>query len=252
MEQADKNRLLKSFIIPGILLGIMWLVKCVEIWLKIDFSEYGIYPQHLEGLRGIVLSPFLHSSFAHLSANSVPFFVLAAGLYYFYEKAAARIFIILWLVTGFWVWIFAKDTGIHIGASGVVYALAFFHFTSGLLRREPRMMAFSLLVVFLYGGLIWGIIPNFFPEKNISWESHFMGLLAGIIIAFFYSNEGPKRKEYIWDEEEPDEPDEEPPAIAENEILLNSAEETRTELDDSSRVVYHLKRQTLPGEDLKV
>ena len=107
-----------------------------------------------------------------------------------------------WLVTGLWVWIFAKDTGIHIGASGIVYALATFHFTGGILRREPRMMAFSLLVVFLYGGLVWGISPTFFPGKNISWESHLLGGLAGTLLAFAYRGEGPQRAVYHWDEDE--------------------------------------------------
>ena len=107
---------------------------------------------------------------------------------------------LLYVRSGLWVWIFARDTGIHIGASGVVYALATFHFMGGLLRREPRMMAFSLLVVFLYGGLVWGVIPDFYPGKNISWESHLLGGLAGIVLAFAYRGEGPQRKVYHWDE----------------------------------------------------
>jgi len=114
------------------------------------------------------------------------------------------IFFLCWLVTGLWVWIFAVDTGTHIGASGVVYALATFHFTGGLLRREPRMMAFSLLVVFLYGGLVWGISPDFFPGKNISWQSHLLGGVAGIVIAFAFRSEGPQKKVYEWDEDDED------------------------------------------------
>lgn len=202
MDKEEKQRFFGSMRFPGLLILVLWIVKIIEVGFGISFAEYGLLPQTFTGLRGILLSPLLHAGWAHLSANSVPLFVLASGLSYYYGKKALTIFILCWLVTGIWVWIFAVDTGIHIGASGVVYALATFHFTGGLLRREPRMMAFSLLVVFLYGSLVWGVVPDFFPEKNISWESHLLGGLAGIVIAFAYRGEGPQRKVYEWDEED--------------------------------------------------
>ena len=205
MEQEEKSRFYHSLVFPGALVVFLWLIKLTEAGLNISFADYGLVPQTLQGMRGIIFSPLLHGDFAHLSANSLPLFVLTAGLFYYYGKKALTIFSLCWLVTGLWVWIFAKDTGIHIGASGVVYALATFHFTSGLLRREPRMMAFSLLVVFLYGSLVWGVIPDFFPEKNISWQSHLLGGVAGILIAFGYRETGPQRKVYQWDEDENEE-----------------------------------------------
>lgn len=205
MEQEEKNRFYRSLVFPAVLVVIIWLIKLIEAGLHISFADLGLLPQTLSGLKGILFSPLLHGDWAHLSANTVPLFVLSAGLFYYYGKKALTIFILCWLVTGLWVWIFAKDTGIHIGASGVVYALATFHFTGGILRREPRMMAFSLLVVFLYGSLVWGIIPDFFPEKNISWESHLLGGVAGILIAFGYRETGPQRKVYQWDDDENEE-----------------------------------------------
>jgi len=208
MDEEEKKRFYGSLAFPGILVLIMWIIKIIESGFQVSFADYGLQPQTVIGLRGILFSPFLHASWAHLSANTVPFFVLTAGLFYYYGNKARTIFILCLLVTGLWVWIFARDTGIHIGASGVVYALATFHFTGGVLRREPRMMAFSMLVVFLYGGLVWGIIPDFFPEKNISWQSHLLGGLAGVIIAFAYRDEGPQRKVYQWDEDDETDNDE--------------------------------------------
>jgi membrane associated rhomboid family serine protease len=251
MDPDEKKKVFHSLIFPSILLAVIWFIKLAEFWLKTDFSDFGIYPQHIEGLRGVLFAPLLHSGFAHLSANSVPLFVLTAGLFYFYDKIAPLIFSLLWLITGFWVWVFAKDTGIHIGASGVVYALAAFHFTGGLLRREPRMMAFSLLVVFLYGGLIWGIIPNFMPDKNISWESHLMGLLAGVILALFYRNRGPRKKEYQWDDDEEPDPDEEPPAQIDSSIYPEHqiAEESEYKTPNPVRFVYHIKKNA-PDEPI--
>lgn len=204
MEEEEKRRFYGSMIFPGLLVLVLWLVKIIEVSFQTSFAEYGLLPQTLRGLRGILFSPLLHADWKHLSANSVPLFLLTAGLVYYYGKKARSIFILCWLVTGLWVWIFANDTGTHIGASGVVYALATFHFMGGVLRREPRMMAFSLLVVFLYGGLVWGVIPDFYPEKNISWESHLLGGLAGIVIAIAYRGDGPQRKIYHWDEDEED------------------------------------------------
>lgn len=202
MDKEEIHKIRQSIIVPTILLLIFWLIKLLETAFDFSLAEYGLLPQTVIGLRGIIFSPFLHSNFAHLSANSVPFFLLTAALYYYYEKKAFQILLLSWIVTGIWVWIFAVDTGTHIGASGVVYALAAFHFMGGILRKEPRMMAFSLLVVFLYGGLVWGIIPNFYPEKNISWESHLLGLLAGVVLAIAYQKDGWQRKEYDWDEED--------------------------------------------------
>jgi len=249
MDPTEKKKVLNSLIFPSILLAILWVIKLTEFWFNYDFSGFGIYPQHLEGLRGILFSPLLHSSFAHLSANSVPLFVLTAGLFYFYEKLAPWIFSLLWLATGLWVWVFAKDTGIHIGASGIVYALASFHFTGGLLRREPRIMAFSLLVVFLYGGLIWGIIPNFLPDRHISWESHLMGLLAGVILAFFYRNNGPRKEEYVWDEDEDKEPDEEPLAQTESPEVepKPTPDEEGGHHGETVKYIYHIKKS--PTDD---
>ena len=202
MEEEEKRRFFGSMVFPALLILLLWAIKLIEVGFQTSFAEYGLEPQTVQGLRGILFSPILHADWAHLSSNSVPLFLLSSGLFYYYGKKAKAIFILCWLVTGLWVWIFAKDTGIHIGASGVVYALATFHFMGGLLRREPRMMAFSLLVVFLYGSLVWGISPDFFPGKNISWESHLLGGLAGILIAFAYRDEGPQRKIYKWDEDD--------------------------------------------------
>lgn len=250
MEKEEKRRFYGSMVFPAILLIILWIIKLIEVSFQTSFAEYGLEPQSFQGLRGIIFAPFLHGDWAHLSSNSVPLFLLTAGLFYYYGKKATTIFVLSWLVTGLWVWIFAKDTGIHIGASGVVYALATFHFTSGILRREPRMMAFSLLVVFLYGGLVWGVSPQFFPGKNISWESHLLGGLAGIILAFAYRKEGPQRKIYHWDEDEEDDMEyiEEDHEL-ENETKEVSNEPQHTEQTNSDLKIKYLYKENKKAED---
>jgi membrane associated rhomboid family serine protease len=124
--------------------------------------------------------------------------VLGVGLFYFYRPIAPKVFILIYLVSGFWLW-FGGRPGYHIGASGIIYGLAAFLFLSGVLRKYTRLMALSLLVVFLYGSLIWGIFPL---DMRTSWEGHLYGAIAGLIIAVYYKNRGPQRKKYEWEIEE--------------------------------------------------
>jgi len=200
--ENEKIRFVRSFFYPALLVIILWLVKAVELLFSVSFSEYGLYPLQLKGIPGIFISPFLHADLAHLFANSLPLLLLGALLFYFYKEISWSVLLLLYLATGLWVWTFARGNAVHIGASGVIYGLAAFLFFSGIIRRETRLMVITLLVTFLYGGLIWGIFPQFFPNKPISWESHLMGLLAGLILALYFRKSGPQRKVYEWDEED--------------------------------------------------
>jgi membrane associated rhomboid family serine protease len=134
----------------------------------------------------------------------VPLLVLGTLLFYFYRSLAWNVFFLTWLMTGFWVWVFARGNAAHIGASGIIYGLASFLIFSGIIRRDQKLMIITLLVIFLYGSLVWGVFPQFFPREHISWESHFMGFMSGIILAFWFRKSGPQRKVYEWDDEHGD------------------------------------------------
>jgi membrane associated rhomboid family serine protease len=211
MIKEEKIKILRSILVPALLVATMWLVKGIEVIAEISFSRYGIKPGELSGLAGILLSPFIHGSISHISANTLPFLVLGSLLFYIYRPIAWKVFILTWLITGIWVWFWARPS-YHIGASGVVYGLASFLFFSGILRKDGRLMAVTFLVAFLYGSLVWGIFPDIFPEKNISWESHLMGLVAGLVMAFYFKKEGPQRKKYSWEFEEDDTDENDPDA----------------------------------------
>jgi membrane associated rhomboid family serine protease len=166
--------------------------------LRGDFSRFGIFPGELKGLPGIISAPFIHADFKHLIDNSIPFFLLSLAIFYFYREIAYRIFIITYFTTGFLVWLIGRDA-YHIGASGLIYAFASFLFFSGIIRQNVNLLAISLLVIFLYGGMIWGILPY---DYKISWESHLMGGITGFVLAMIYRDKGPERKKYSWEEEE--------------------------------------------------
>lgn len=179
-----RNRSAIALVPAAILVVILWCVYFLDVGLELDLFRFGIVPRSFVGLRGIVLSPFLHGDLEHLLNNSVPLLVLGWALYYFFPRVALPVAFGSWIVSGLWVWLSAR-TSYHIGASGVVYGLAAFLFTSGLLRKQRTLMGLSLLVVFLYGSLLWGMFPIF---PRISWESHFWGAVAGVAMAFLYRN----------------------------------------------------------------
>ena len=207
-----RKKFLLSMIIPGMFISFMWLVKIVEILFNIDFSSFGIYPLTARGLQGILFSPFIHSDFEHLINNTLPLFFLSVALFYFYSEVALKVFIWTFILTGFLVW-FAGREAWHIGASGLVYGIASFLFFSGIIRRYFRLIALSLLIVFLYGSMVWGIFPGIY--KNVSWESHMLGFFSGIALSVWYRKEGPQRPVYEWmDEEESEGIDEEETEIS--------------------------------------
>ena len=201
-----RKKLFLSMIIPGIFVILMWLVKITEVLFETDFSRFGIYPLKVQGISGIFLSPFIHADFAHLFNNSLPFFFLSIALFYFYSEVAISVLAWTYFLTGLLVWLAGREAW-HIGASGVVYGLASFLFFSGIIRRYFRLIALSLLIVFLYGSMVWGLFPGVY--KNVSWESHMLGFFSGIILAVFYRNQGPQRPVYEWLDEAEDDLEEE-------------------------------------------
>jgi membrane associated rhomboid family serine protease len=194
----EARRIILSFVPGLVLVAAFWLVKLLEVRTGSYLTDFGVMPRSISGLKGIITSPFIHGDYRHLISNSVPLLVLAAGLFYFYRSLAYRVFIGVYLLGGFWLWLGGRES-YHIGASGLLYGLTTFLFFSGMFRRDSRLMAFSLLIVFLYGGMVWGIFPLF---TGISWEAHLFGALAGILLAFVFRKDGPQKKKYDWPPED--------------------------------------------------
>ncbi len=199
-----RKKILLSMLLPGILVVIMWLMKITEVLSGLSLTNLGIYPLTIKGLPGIITSPFIHANFDHLFDNTLPLFFLGTALFYFYSEIAIKVSLWTWFLTGLFVWIAGRQAW-HIGASGLVYGLASFLFFSGILRRYFRLVALSLLIVFLYGSMVWGIFPGIY--QNVSWESHMLGFLSGIILALRYRHQGPQEPVYEWMDEDENEND---------------------------------------------
>jgi membrane associated rhomboid family serine protease len=193
----DSRNVRFSVIFSALFIFVLWLSHILVLMTEFDARHLAIHPRHIDGIPGIIAEPLLHADFSHLFSNTVPLFFMLAALLYFYRPLALRIFGLIWLLTGLWVWCFARES-YHIGASGIVYGLATFLAFSGFIRGDHRLMSVSLLTIFLYGSMVWGIFPIFF---HISWESHLMGAIAGGLLAWYYRKEGPQKPVYFEDED---------------------------------------------------
>ena len=205
-QKTDKKRLFMSLLFPLGFVSILWIIKLIEVSTKSDFSRFGLYPLHGKGLLGILTSPLIHGDWKHLINNSIPLVFLGWGVIYFYKNISYKVIILIYFLSQIWHWFFYVRPAWHIGASGLIYGFGAFLFVSGIIRKNRHLLAISLLVAFLYGSMVWGLLP---VEDHISWEGHLMGFLAGIVIAFYYKDYGPPlpHTEAIIDEDDDDEDD---------------------------------------------
>ncbi len=173
----------------------IWLVYWFEVRFGYHLNKFGIYPQTLHGLFGVVLSPFVHGSISHLYHNTIPLFVLSTALFYFYRQIAWKVLLYGIIVSGFLTWSIGRPL-YHIGSSGLIYVLVSFIFFKGVITKYYRLIALSLLVVFLYGSMIWYALPL---EDGVSWEGHLSGLITGILFAFLFKKAIAKPKKFEWE-----------------------------------------------------
>jgi membrane associated rhomboid family serine protease len=188
------------WIVPALLLIMIWSVFFVERSFNVDLSNHGILPRTLSGFQGVFFSPFLHGDLNHIANNSFPLFILTTALIYFYRDVSLKVLVYGILLSGVLTWVIGRNS-FHIGASSLIYVLVSFIFFKGLMTQYYRLMALSLTVVMLYGGLIWYVFPE--VDKQISWEGHLAGLITGFIFAIYYKTpDYVKATQYPW--EKPD------------------------------------------------
>jgi len=200
MDEEKARIKIGLFIASGFLL-LIWLVKLFEVYTGIDLTELGVFPRQAKGLRGILFSPFLHSDFTHLISNSTSLFVLTFSLFALYTRSSLWVFPIVYVFHGLAVWLFAREA-YHVGASGLVYGFASYLFFIGVFRKDSRSIALSLLVVFLYGGLVWGVLPT---DPGVSFEAHLAGGVIGLICSVIFRKYDPFPPKPEDDDEEDEE-----------------------------------------------
>lgn len=199
-EEKNKRSFIRAARWPLYILFVMWAMEILKHITGLQFTSCGILPRYITGLKGVITSPLIHGSYGHLLNNSIPFFIGATLIIYFYQKISFAIIIMIWILTGILVWIFAKPA-FHIGASGVVYGMISFIFWAGVFNRDRQSIVLSLIILFLYSGMFYGVLPN---QPGVSWESHLLGGFVGILTAYVFRI--PKEKEDPWDDDQPSTP----------------------------------------------
>ena len=187
-------------LIPFLSVLTLWIAFWLGVRFHLDLENYGIYPRSLEGLRGIIFSPLIHGNIEHLYNNSIPLLVLIAALRFFYREQTFSVLGYGLLLTGAITWIIGRES-FHIGASGLVYLLVSFIFFKGVRTKYYRLVALSLMIVIVYGSLVWYIFPN--VKEGISWEGHLAGLIVGF--GFAVTMKTPEYKKmirYDWERED--------------------------------------------------
>ena len=206
-ENKDRKKLFGSLAIPALLVTLMWVVKVAEMAFSINLGNWGLIPQTTRGLLGILTMPLLHGDWEHLLTNTSAMLVLGTALYYCYPTLSNRVMVISWLGSGLLTWCIGNPNSVHVGASGLIYALNLFLIASGFIRGNRQLIVISLIMVFLYGSFIWGMIPALAKPQNISWEGHLGGAIVGILLAIVFRKEGPQKEEHHWDDDADDDSD---------------------------------------------
>jgi membrane associated rhomboid family serine protease len=180
---------------------LIWIVFWVEVRFGYRLNTLGVFPRTISGLKGVIFSPFIHSSLEHLYHNSTPLLVLSTALFYFYRSIAWKVILCGILFSGLFTWGIGSS-GYHIGASGLIYVLMSFMLFKGLISKNFRLIALSFIVIFLYGGMLWYVFPI---KENMSWEGHLSGLVVGLIFALIFRTTIAKPPKYVWEHEHYDE-----------------------------------------------
>ena len=192
-------------------------VHVISWALGLDLQRFGVHPRDVAGLAGIVVAPMLHGDVAHLASNALPLLIAGTALLYLYPDSSRTVLPAVYLGPGILVWLFGRDS-IHIGASGLVYGIVAYVFVGGILRRDRRAWAASILVAFFYGALVWGVLPI---KHGVSWETHLAAAAIGVVLAIALRRRDiPPRKVYSWEVETE-------PAEEQGEELTSAADSPR-------------------------
>ncbi len=197
----------RSFVLAMKLTGgfiiCIWAVFLLDQLTGLELTRFGLRPREGAGLLGLATTPLLHAHLGHIGSNTVPLFIGGVAMLFLYPNSALRALPLMYVGSAGIAWLIGRSN-LHIGASGLIYGILAFVFVSGILRRDLRSVGVSLVIWFLYGSMLWGVLP---ANPSTSWELHASGMAIGIVLAFVFRNwDRTPVKRYDWElEEEEDE-----------------------------------------------
>jgi membrane associated rhomboid family serine protease len=164
-----------------LMLAGMWMLELLDQLSGNQLDQLGIHAREVDGMPEILTAPFLHAGWDHLISNSLPFavlgfLVLLSGLA---RWLVASLIIIV--ISGLTAWFLTPANTIILGASGLIFGWMTYLLARGLWSRRPAQVVIAVLVLLVYGGLIWGVFPS---GGGISWQAHLGGAVAGVLAAW--------------------------------------------------------------------
>jgi len=183
-----------------VVIGILWAVFIIDAAFGLRLARFGLRPGSVPGLLGIVTAPLLHGNVPHLLSNTIPLLVSLTATLYLYPASSVRVIPLVWLGSGAIAWFIGQSPSLHVGASGLIYGLLAYVFVGGILRRDLRSVSVSLMVGFLYGSMVWGVLP---VRAGMSWEMHLSGAVTGLLLAFVFRRwDRVPLVRYEWEDDE--------------------------------------------------
>ena len=203
--KAERERLRRALIWPLIGAAILVVIHALHELLGGDWSRLGILPRDPMGVLGIFTSPLIHGSWGHLAANVPTLWVLGILTLYGFPRATRIAVPLIWIMGGLGVWLFARE-GAHIGASGLTHGLMFFAVVIGIRRRDALSIALAIIILFLYGSMLWGVFPS---TPRVSFEAHLFGAVVGAVCGWFLYRRDPlpAARRPSWEEDDGTDPE---------------------------------------------
>lgn len=167
---------------------LMWIVEVIDAVADQRLDQFGIVPRQVDGLDGIVFSPFLHSGFGHLIANTVPFLILGAVIALNGAVRVLQVTVIVGLVAGIGVWLFAGSNTITVGASGIVMGYATYLISRGVFSRRAFELIVGVVIAVVWGGMV---LTSLTPTEGVSWQAHLFGAIGGVVAAWLLTADRP-------------------------------------------------------------
>ncbi len=171
--------------------ALLYVIELIDVLLGNRLDAAGVMPREAEGIDGIAFAPLLHGGWGHLAANTVPllifgFLILLAGVMRWLAVTA-----VVWVIGGVGVWLIGPPNTVHIGASILAFGWLTFLLLRGLFSRSAQQIAIAVILLFMYGGLLWGVLPG---QPGVSWQGHLFGAVGGGLAAWWFGGQDRERR----------------------------------------------------------
>ncbi len=180
---------IRSAVVMAVVIGVLYVVEAFDAAANFRLDDDGIHPRDTDRWWGILTSPFLHAGFDHLTSNAVPAAVL--GFLLLLARRFVITTLVVWAFSGIGVFLFGPATSVTIGASGIIFGWLAFLLVRGLFNRSPAQIGIGVLLLLVYGSVLWGVVPG---QPQISWQAHLFGAIGGVVAAWALAGRDRRRR----------------------------------------------------------